>query len=294
MLAEGRRALRESKTPARLVLAHRALLPVAWLLARDACVNGISVICHGAEAWTDRSGPRSVIENGIMRRTSVRVIAVSNFTAGALSDCCSATVLPPGLSPLWFRMLAAASRSYRSTSGSYQILTAFRLSDWRSKGLPEIMQAVTSLGRSDVRLVICGSGTPPSDLLRAVRERSFCTLRPGLGDAELARQFAEADLFVLATRTRAGRFACGEGFGLVLLEAQLAGTPVVAPAYGGCREAFIEGVTGVAPADESARTLGGLLESPEQLAQMGNRGACWAQDAFAPERYARMAMSKLL
>ena len=80
-------------------------------------------------------------------------------------------------------------------------------------------------------------------------------LRPGLTDHDLAAQFAASDLFVLASRTRSGRRPCGEGFGLVLLEAQVAGTAVVGPAHGGSPDAYLDGVTGATPRDESAAAL---------------------------------------
>jgi glycosyltransferase involved in cell wall biosynthesis len=160
------------------------------------------------------------------------------------------------------------------------------------------MAAVTALGRPDVCLTICGSGDPPAGLLGLVSEHSWCVLRPGLGDDDLARELAAADLFVLATQTRCGHRAVGEGFGLVLLEAQAAGTPVIAPAYGGSREAYVEGVTGVAPPDESAealtRTLHDLLKDPARLARMGRHAAQWTRQAFAPERYAQLAVRRLL
>jgi hypothetical protein len=37
----------------------------------------------------------------------------------------------------------------------------------------------------------------------------------------------------------------------VLIEAQVAGTPVIVPAYGGSSSAYVEGMTGAAPTDES-------------------------------------------
>ena len=121
---------------------------------------------------------------------------------------------------------------------------------------------------------------------------------PGLTDQDLARQFASADLFVLATRTRPGRQPSGEGFGLVLLEAQVAGTPVVAPAYGGSHDAYIHGVTGDAPIDETASALGDvldrLLRDPDQLARMSKHAAEWARECFAPDRYAALAVDRLL
>jgi glycosyltransferase involved in cell wall biosynthesis len=211
---------------------------------------------------------------------------------------CLATVLPPALSQEWFDALAAAAASRPGRGSGIRLVTAFRLSQWRDKGLPQLVEAVTALGRPDVCLTICGSGNPPADLLRLVAEHSWCVLRPGLSDDDLARELAAADLFVLATQTRSGRRAGGEGFGLVLLEAQAAGTPVIAPAYGGSHEAYVEGVTGVAPADQSAealtRTLHDLLKDPARLAWMGGHATQWTRQAFDPERYAQLAVQRLL
>ena len=228
----------------------------------------------------------------------MRVVACSNFTAGALMRDCHATVLPPALSREWFDTLAAAAAGRPGRGPGIRLATAFRLSEWRTKGLPQLVEAVTALGRPDVYLTICGSGNPPTDLLRLVSEHSWCVLRPGLSDDDLARELAAADLFVLATQTKSGRGAVGEGFGLVLLEAQAAGTPVIAPAYGGSHEAYIEGVTGVAPSDESAealtRTLHDLLKDPARLAWMGEQAAQWSRQAFAPKHYAQLAVKRLL
>jgi phosphatidylinositol alpha-1,6-mannosyltransferase len=226
----------------------------------------------------------------------VRVVACSNFTAGALMRDCRATVLLPALSREWFDTLAAAAAGRPDRGTGIRLATAFRLAAWRMKGLPQLVEAVTALGRPDVCLTICGSGNPPSDLLRLVSEYPWCVLRPGLSDDDLARELAAADLFVLATRSGCG--VVGEGFGLVLLEAQAAGTPVIAPAYGGSHEAYIEGVTGVAPADESVealtRTLDDLLKDPARLAWMGGHAVEWTRQAFDPERYAQLTARRLL
>ena len=298
LLARGRAVLRARSEPARLVVAHRALLPVAALLARDSAICGVSVLCYGIEIWDSRWRSRRSLERRLMRGADVRVVACSNFTAGALMRDCRATVLPPALSREWFDTLAAAAVGGRDSGPGIRLATAFRLADWRDKGLPQLVAAVTALGRPDVCLTICGSGNPPPDLLRLVSEHSWCTLRPGLGDDDLARELAAADLFVLATQTRSGRRAFGEGFGIVLLEAQAAGTPVIAPAYGGSHEAYVEGVTGVAPADESVealtRTLHDLLKDPARLAWMGGQAAQWTRQAFAPERYAQLVVQRLL
>jgi phosphatidyl-myo-inositol dimannoside synthase len=296
MLAQCRRHLPLGKRPVRLVVAHRALLPVASLIARQRSECGISLICHGMEVWGTRSRARSMLESHLMRKPAVRAVAVSSFTAGALSGHCTATILPPGLSQEWFDTLLAAAVVRRDPG--IRLVTTFRLADWRAKGLPEILQALGGLRIPEVRLTVCGSGTPPNEMVRMMERYPFCSVRSGISDSQLAAELAAADLFVLATRTRFGASAYGEGFGLVLLEAQVAGTPVVAPAYGGSHDAFVEGVTGVAPADESAgslaRALKPLLEDPQRLAHMGKCAAEWAREKFAPDRYAALALARLL
>ena len=297
LLAHARTILRADSEPARLIVAHRALLPVAALLARDSAVCGVSALCYGSEMWGSRWRPRRNLERRLMRGAGMRVVACSNFTAGAIMRDCRATVLPPALSREWFDILAAAAAGRPGHGTGVRLATAFRLTQWRTKGLPQLVEAVTALGRHDVCLTICGSGNPPG-LLRLVSEYSWCVLRPALSNDDLARELAAADLFVLATQTRSGRGAVGEGFGLVLLEAQVAGTPVIAPAYGGSHEAYVEGVTGVAPVDESAealtRTLHDLLKDPARLAWMGGHSAQWTRQTFAPERYAQLAVRRLM
>ena len=298
MVAEARDHLRVLTAPTRLVLAHRALLPVAVLLTREPVVSGISVVCHGSDVWGVRTRPRWWVESRLMRRPDVRAVAVSSFTAGVISRTCPTTVLAPGLSGGWFDTLVNASVPARSDCPGIRLVTAFRLADWRSKGLPQLLEAVDSLGRPDLEVTVCGSGQPSADLQRFTRSHRCCVLRPGLSDHELALQLAASDLFVLATRTRFGRTASGEGFGLVLLEAQVAATPVIAPAYGGSRDAYIDHVTGVAPTDESsgalARTLNALLADPCRLAQMGKDAAEWARRCCAPRDYAALAVERLL
>jgi phosphatidyl-myo-inositol dimannoside synthase len=297
MLAHGRALLRASSEPVRLLAGHQALLPVATLLAREPTVGGIWALSYGQEVWSARFRPRRVLERRLMRRRDVHMVAISSFTAGALGVECQATILPPALSRQWFDTLVASAESVRPGPG-FQLVTAFRLAAWREKGLPAIIDAVAAVGRDDVYLTICGSGDPPEELRRLLGEHSWCTLRVGLTDAELARQLAAADVFVLATRTSPGRHASGEGFGLVLLEAQVAGTAVIAPAHGGSSDAYLEGVTGVAPVNETAgalaRVLGELLGNPAQLASMGERAADWARESFAPERYAQLVARRLL
>ena len=298
MLANARTFLQTSARRLRLVVGHRTLMPVAALLARDPMVSGISILCYGTDVWSERIGPRAGLERILMGRPEVRAVAISSFTAGVLASDCPSTILRPALSQNWFETLVAASSVVRRPPQGVELATAFRLADWRHKGLPQLVEAIIAQHRPDIRLTICGTGEPPAELLRLVDDNDWCALRVGLPDGDLARQLASADLFVLATRTRIGRRANGEGFGLVLLEAQVAGTPVIAPAHGGSSDAYMDGITGVGPVDEStealAKAISEMLKDPVRLALMGKHAAQWARESFAPESYPRLVASKLL
>ena len=237
-----------------------------------------------------------------MRQRDVRIVAASSFTAGSLLLFSGqAVVLPPGLSRAWFSELVAAGDAAAEASDArlgLEVTTAFRLSDWQDKGLPQLTAAIAALGRTDIHLTVCGSGEPSAELIAHVASYPWCRVRPGLSDRELAAQLASSSLFVLATRTRSGRRRCGEGFGLVLLEAQVAGTAVVGPAHGGSLGAYLDGPTGATPRDETVTALSAVLADltvqRSRLAEMGRRGAEWARESFAPDRYARLAVDRLL
>jgi phosphatidylinositol alpha-1,6-mannosyltransferase len=284
--------------PVRVVAAHRALLPVALALQRRRAVAGISVVCHGSDVWGSGPRPRWWLEKHAMHGRHVRVVSVSDFTAGAVGVGCHATVLTPGLSRPWFDQLRAAAARAARPAAQLRLVTAFRLADWRDKGLPELLTAIRLLDQPEISLTICGSGAAPPPLVALTRSAPWCQVKSGLADIALADELAGADLFVLATRTRSGRSPSGEGFGLVLLEAQVAGTAVVAPASGGSRDAYLEGVTGVAPVDEGARALAGtlrdMLADRDRLARMGRAAGDWARVRYDPDLYAAQAISRLL
>ena len=71
-----------------------------------------------------------------------------------------------------------------------------------------------------------------------------------------------------------------EGFGVTCLEANAFGTPVVAAASGGLRDAVVDGQTGVlvpyGDAERLSEAVVALLNDPEGRARMGSAGRAWA------------------
>jgi D-inositol-3-phosphate glycosyltransferase len=133
-------------------------------------------------------------------------------------------------------------------------------------------------GFSDLVVVIAGddSGDGAQDHRGGERRRlERHAARIGLGEhvrfvgavphEELAEYYAMADVCVVPSLT--------ESFGLVALEAQALGTPVIAASVGGLREVVEDGVTGFLveghdPADY-AQAMAAILEDPLRRNEMG-------------------------
>jgi hypothetical protein len=178
------------------------------------------------------------------------------------------------------------------------VLTVFRLADpgWADRGLPELLAALPAVRRAvgQVRLVVAGRGPAPEDLRAAVAVAGDVELVESPDDAALAALYASADLCVPCRRPGDS----GDGYGLVLTEAQLAGCPVVGPVSGGSRDAYLDGVTGATPGDVSpaalAAVLRDLLTDRARLARMRRRAAEWARMATEPAEHTRAVFTAVL
>ncbi|HEX6373475.1 MAG TPA: glycosyltransferase family 4 protein [Longimicrobium sp.] len=81
----------------------------------------------------------------------------------------------------------------------------------------------------------------------------------------------------------------GEGLGIVYLEAQACGRPVVVSTDGGAPDAVLPGETGVLadPRDPLAVAAAAaeLLEDPRKAAEMGRAGRRWVEENFSIDRF---------
>jgi glycosyltransferase involved in cell wall biosynthesis len=123
----------------------------------------------------------------------------------------------------------------------------------------------------DRNLEILGDGPERSRLQKALPKN--VKLRGRVSEAEVGRALCSAKALV---------FAAQEDFGIVLVEAQAAGTPVIAYGRGGACETVLDGITGVLFPEQTADALveaikaaEGLSFEPESLRKQANR--------FAPE-----------
>jgi glycosyltransferase involved in cell wall biosynthesis len=150
------------------------------------------------------------------------------------------------------------------------------------KGVRVLIRAAREV---DAEFVICGDGWRLQEMRRLAQRSGVAarvTFTGWLGAGELARELAEASIVVLPS-------VWPEPFGLVGIEAFMAGRPVVASATGGILDWLQDGVNGLAvepgDADSLARALNELLADPDRQRAMGAAGKAMAGERYSPERH---------
>jgi glycosyltransferase involved in cell wall biosynthesis len=168
----------------------------------------------------------------------------------------------------------------RGRYGEEHVVAVGRLVPY--KGFDRLVAAASAL---PCRVVIVGEGISRPALesqIASLGLQDRVHLVGVVGDERLAAHLAAASVFVLPSWNRA------EAFGIALLEAQAAGTPVVATDVGtGTEEALVPGETGlmVPPSDTRAlvEAITSLLGDPNRRAEMVAAGQRFVRDRHSLE-----------
>jgi len=193
-------------------------------------------------------------------------------------------VVAPGVDLLAFRPQARLHAKRRlGYAGKRVVLFVGRLE--RLKGVDVLLRAVARLEadlRSEVRVVVIGQDGSDADQSETARLRGMVA-ELGIEDQvefmgtvphdRLPHYYSAADVCVMPSHS--------ESFGLVALEAQACGCPVLAAAVSGLQSVVRDEITGFLVPDHDpesyADRLRRLLTEPELSEQMGRRGTLLAQ-----------------
>jgi glycosyltransferase involved in cell wall biosynthesis len=174
------------------------------------------------------------------------------------------------------------------------VLTVTRLT--KQKGIPTLLRAAARVhsSRPDVRFLLVGPRETESSM--AVSRREIERYAPYVIATGARRDIPAllriADVFAFPTEYR-------EGVPRALLEAALAGLPIVATDMPGCTDVVSDQVIGllVPPRspDELARRIIGLLDNPDRARAMGRRASVLVRTGFGLDdvvaRYAQLYRS---
>ncbi len=129
----------------------------------------------------------------------------------------------------------------------------------------------------EARLAILGSGPLEGEIRALVRQLGLDAAALLPGRLEIRDWLERADIFAHTSRW--------EGFGIVLLEAMLAGLPIVATRVSAVPEVVADGETGllVEPGSVAALSaaLSGLLNDPDRGAALGRAGLVRSRSEFS-------------
>jgi phosphatidylinositol alpha-1,6-mannosyltransferase len=151
------------------------------------------------------------------------------------------------------------------------------------KAWPRVREAIP-----DARLLLVGDGPLRDDLAAAAARQpdGAVTLTGRVPWDELPAHHAAADVFAHPNRDRWLGLE-SEGFGVIFLEAQSVGRPVVAGDSGGAPEALLPGRTGLlvdgSSVDDVASVIIELLSDPARCRQMGAAGRRFVEEQFDPD-----------
>ena len=191
------------------------------LIVKNVCKNASMLICNS--------------EN------TANIVRKLGFDSGSKCE-----VLHPGVDTSRFEV-AAPDTSFRQKmgwSGKRVLLTVGRLQ--RRKGQDFLIKSMPTLLNEfpDLFYAVVGRGECYDELISLVDQHELhdkVCVYPDMDDEALIKCYQQCDIFILPNRTIDNDI---EGFGMVLVEAQVCGKPVIAGDSGGTRETMNIGKTG--------------------------------------------------
>ncbi len=257
------------------------------MLRRAGLLRRVFVAAHGRELLLRplASAPPvqalySRIRAGVLRSAD-GLYPVSGYTGGLLKaagvDPARVTVVHNGVDPDTFRpMDASALRQRLGGEGRPVVLTVCRLV--QRKGIDTVLHALPRILSEvpDALYVVVGDGPDRARLEALAAERGLgahVRFAGKVSHRQLPLYFNACDVFVMPAREEGPNV---EGFGLVFLEANACGKPVIGAHSGGIPDAVRHGETGllVPPGDAGALTesLLRLLIDPASACRLGATG----------------------
>jgi phosphatidyl-myo-inositol dimannoside synthase len=301
---------------AKIVRSHRcdrvlfgAAAPLGLLAPalRDAGARRLVGITHGHECWWARvPGARQALRR--IGDTTDVLTYLGAYTRSVIASALSAPAaarmerLTPGVDPDVFRpgTGGGAVRSRYGVPGDAPVvvcvarLIARKGQDTLVRAFPLVRSAVPH-----ARLLLVGGGPDGPRLARLAAGLGFAEqviLTGPVSWSDTPAYFDAGNVFAMPCRTRLGGLE-PEALGIVFLEAQATGLPVLVGRSGGAPDAVLDGESGyvVDPHDpgQVAERQIELLRDPDRARWMGAAGRAWVQQSWTWDQVGRRLLEIL-
>jgi phosphatidylinositol alpha-1,6-mannosyltransferase len=228
----------------------------------------------------------------LILKNATKIITISNFAKIQLIKQnilhSKIAVFTPGINTVRFNPNLNAEEILKRHNlyNKKVLLTASRLDI--NKGIDKMINLMPEILKkySDVVYIIVGRGREERYLKKLAQKRSKENIIfvGEVSDETIPLYYASCDVFILLTREVPSK-GFVEGFGIVFLEANACGKPVIAGKAGGSPEAVEDKITGlvVDPLDdkEILSSIEKLLEDRDLRKKLGSNGRIRAENEFS-------------
>lgn len=265
------------------------------------------VYCHGMDVMLAAQSPRKKRLARKILKNAEFVVANSDFTKDKILEYGvrpqNVIVVHPCPNMKLRRKVAPEEIDELKNKYGLQnkkiILTTGRLVE--RKGHDVVLGALHKLRESvpNAYYIIIGEGPKKEavrQMIKILKLEDSVSLVGKVSDYELAAWYEVCDIFVMISRQLKDEDA--EGFGIVYLEANMFGKPVIAGKSGGAAEAVLDDETGilVEPTNphEIISAMERLLKNPEEAKRLGENGRQRVENDFQWKKQAVPLVEKIM
>ena len=265
------------------------------------------VYCHGMDVMMAAQSLRKKILARKILKNAEFIAANSEFTKEKILEYGvrpqDVAVVYPCPNMRLFRKVTPqeidALKNKYNLRGKKIILTAGRLVE--RKGHDVVLGALHKLKESvpEAHYAIIGEGPMEGvikQMIKTLELEDSVTLIGDVSDYDLAAWYESCDVFIMISRQLKNEDA--EGFGIVYLEANMFGKPVIAGKSGGVAEAVLDNETGilVEPTDqhEIISAIEKLLKNPEEAKRLGENGRWRVEEEFQWNNQAELLIERIM
>src|SRR3989338_216292 len=219
----------------------------------DACDTSASVKTFLLKKWTLRNVSLPITISDFTKRATEKRYSLGSDRIKVIYPVVPQALLFGTKSAEEDREIFKIKKTYNISDNTFVIISVCRLV--KRKGVEYLIRAVAEIRDKDIRLLIIGDGPEKDNLINLVnildiRDRVFILGK--VKDIIPFYRIGSVSTLVSYNLVDDGDF---EGLGLVLLEAQSYGVPVIGTRSGGVREAFEENTTGLLVFPQDVKAL---------------------------------------